>query len=312
MDGAEEVHKKTIKISVLSGKGGTGKTTVALLLAMAFARKGKKSLYVDADVEEPNGAIFLKPDFKAEGALIEDYNEPVPVVNESICTYCGECAQACVFKAIVVVPQTKKWLFFEDLCHSCGVCWEICPEKGALSTREHKRGIIRFSPKTLVENLSFSDGILNVGEATGTTLIKNLIEKSSDLSDVEVTVIDSPPGTSCPVVQVIEASDVVLLTGEPTPFGLEDLKLAWETVENIRKTGTASPLVVASINKETGMFPEMEKFLKEYGIPIVLSLPYSEELAQKYSQENLVGAFELFRDRLSQAASEILKIAGAE
>ncbi len=233
----------------------------------------------------------------------------MPIVKEDICTYCGDCAQACIFKAIVVVPQTKKWLFFEDLCHSCGVCWEVCPVEGALGTRPHKRGVIRYSPKTVIENLGFMDGILNVGEATGTTLIRTLIEKSESTPQKwDITVIDSPPGTSCPVVQVIEKSDVVLLAGEPTPFGLEDLKLALEAVENLKKTGTASPVVVAGINKDTGKFPQMREFLEEKNIPIVLSIPYSEDLAGKYSRGVLMEAYQLFEKELKEGADKLLDL----
>ena len=45
-------------ISVASGKGGTGKTTVATNLALSIPADVQ---FVDCDVEEPNAHLFLHP-----------------------------------------------------------------------------------------------------------------------------------------------------------------------------------------------------------------------------------------------------------
>ena len=100
-------------ISVASGKGGTGKTLVATSLALSLKDKQKIQL-LDCDVEEPNDHIFLKPDIKEREAV----NILVPQVNEDICTYCGRCAQVCVYHAIAVLPRNV--LVFPHLCHGCG------------------------------------------------------------------------------------------------------------------------------------------------------------------------------------------------
>ena len=119
-------------ISVASGKGGTGKTTVATNLARSI---GSNVQLLDCDVEEPNAHLFINPLFKAS----ETVSTPVPEVNEDKCTYCGKCAEICQFKAIAVVNENV--LVFEELCHSCSGCWEICPE-GAIQESGRELGII--------------------------------------------------------------------------------------------------------------------------------------------------------------------------
>jgi MinD superfamily P-loop ATPase len=98
-----------MKIAIVSGKCGTGKTTIATNLAKLI----NNSFYVDMDVEEPNGGLFLKPEIVNE----ENYNVMIPEINEDKCTYCGLCANNCAFNALSIIKSIKKTLFFEDLCH---------------------------------------------------------------------------------------------------------------------------------------------------------------------------------------------------
>jgi len=107
-------------ISVASGKGGTGKTTVATNLALSVDENVQ---FLDCDVEAPNASIFLKPDLTERKPV----HFPLPKLIKERCTYCGLCSKVCEWNAIAVV--NKKWLFFPQLCHGCSACWHLCPEK---------------------------------------------------------------------------------------------------------------------------------------------------------------------------------------
>ncbi len=251
-------------ITVASGKGGTGKTTVSVSLALAM----ENAVYVDADVEEPNGAIFLKP-------LIEKeipYTELIPEIHTDKCTFCGKCADACVYKAIVILKPLRKAMFFPQLCHSCGLCAYVCPVKDALIEVPKEKGEIRFGHS---EKLQFIEGILNLGEASATPLIRGM--KQYIPKDKNV-VIDAPPGTSCPVVEATEDSDFILLVTEPTPFGLNDLQL---TVSAVREMNI--PFGIA-INKAEEKSTLIEDYAEREQIPILGKIPFERKIAEQYSK----------------------------
>ncbi len=252
-------------ITVASGKGGTGKTTVAVSLALSI----DNAMYVDADVEEPNGVLFLRPEIEKEIV----YTEPVPQINTDLCTFCGKCADACVYKAIVILKPLKKAMFFPELCHSCGLCVYVCPVEGALPEVPKEKGKIRFGKSGKVK---FAEGILNVGEASATPLIRG-IKKYLPRNDT-VVVIDAPPGTSCPVVEATEDSDFVLLVAEPTPFGLNDLSLTVSLLKEMDK-----PLGIV-INKWQEGNTIIEEYASKEGIPVLGKIPFSRKIAEKYSE----------------------------
>jgi MinD superfamily P-loop ATPase len=252
-------------IAVTSGKGGTGKTLVSTALSLCAG----KCTYVDLDVEEPNGFIFLGPDIREETR----YTVPVPEINKNRCTFCGACAKACVYNALAVIPSLKKAMFFPELCHSCGVCGYVCPEDGALI--EIERGIGKIRTGT-AGDIRCIEGRLNVGQPSGVPLIGGIIENYLDRGGLIFA--DSPPGTSCPVVECLKDSDYVILVTEPTPFGLNDLKL---TVELVKALGKKAGIIV---NKETGMDVGIDDFAREADIPILLKIPYSMAVQEAYSR----------------------------
>jgi MinD superfamily P-loop ATPase len=201
-------------ITMASGKGGTGKTTVAVNLAWFLQYAGQKVQYLDCDVEEPNGHIFLKPSMISTAAS----KVMVPVVDQGKCTSCGECGAKCQFHAIVNLPGDT--LIFPGLCHGCGLCSAVCPT-GAISEGTRDIGIIEKGKG--VRDIEFVHGILNVGEAMSVPLIKKV---KMEQKDQFIHIVDAPPGTSCPVVAALNGSDAVIMVTEPTPFGLHDLRIA--------------------------------------------------------------------------------------
>ena len=251
-------------ISVASGKGGTGKTLVATSLALALKDKCRVQL-LDCDVEEPNDHIFLKPVITSSQAVCI----PVPSVDEAKCTYCGRCAEVCAYHAIVVLGEHV--LTFPQLCHGCGACSYLCPE-GAISEEPREMGTVEYGQS---DGIAFVQGRLTVGEAMAPPIIRKVKAKADNNS---VVIIDTSPGTSCPVVQSIKDSDFCLLVTEPTPFGLNDLVLAVETVRELNV-----PCGVV-INRAGLGDARVEEYCRKENIPILLTIPLDTKIARLYSR----------------------------
>jgi MinD superfamily P-loop ATPase len=251
-------------ISVASGKGGTGKTLVATNLALSLKDIHNVQL-LDCDVEEPNDHIFMKPDITRSEAV----SIPVPKVDEGKCTYCGKCAEVCAYHAIAVLGEYV--LTFAELCHGCGACSYLCPEK-AISETPHEIGIIETGG---AGSIAFGHGKLSIGQAMAPPVIrkvKELIDKDS------VVIIDASPGTSCPVVEAIKDSDFCLLVTEPTPFGLNDLMLAVETVRHLQ-----IPCGIV-LNRAGVGDARVEEYCRKENIPILLTIPLDTSIASFYSR----------------------------
>ncbi len=274
-------------VAIASGKGGTGKTTVATNLARVCAAAGRAAQYLDCDVEEPNGHIFLKPHIER----CEDVTVEVPEVDMGKCTACGRCGQICQYSAIVCLQD--KVLTFESLCHSCGGCWRVCPS-GAIRQKALRIGQIETGR---VETLGFVSGRLDIGHVRTPTLIGR-VKKHIDPD--ALAIVDVPPGTSCPVVAALKGVDFVLLVTEPTPFGLNDLKLA---VELVREMG--SPFAVV-INRDGIGNDETQVYCAAEKIDIVARLPDDRRIAQAYSSGYMiVDAIGEYADHFKQLAAAI-------
>lgn len=251
-------------IAVASGKGGTGKTLVATSLALSIKTKMQVQL-LDCDVEEPNDHLFLKPTITSS----EPVCIPVPRVNYDRCTFCGECARVCAYKAIAVFP--KGVLIFDQLCHGCGACSYLCAQS-AIVEEDREVGVIEHGS---AEGMEFIQGKLTVGEAMPTPVIRRVKKK---INRDKIAILDVAPGTSCPVVESVRGSDYCLLVTEPTPFGLYDLKLA---VETVRKLGIPFGVIV-------NRYSEGESLVHEYcrreRIAVLLDIPLDLEIARLYAR----------------------------
>lgn len=264
-----------MRIVVASGKGGTGKTTIATSLALVAAQRGGVR-FLDCDVEAPNAGLFLNP-------TIEDSLEVgllVPEVDPDRCTYCGTCAEVCQFHAIAVVGH--KTLVFPELCHGCGSCTLMCPEK-AIRERLDVLGVLQGGPAAA--GIHFAQGVMNVGEPMAVPIIRQLKKWEALPTDL-LEIRDAPPGASCPVVETLRGADYALLVTEPTPFGLHDLQ---QVVQVVRELGIPAGVI---INRDGIGDQAVETYCREVGLPVMMRIPVERSIAEAIaSGQLLVQAF---------------------
>jgi MinD superfamily P-loop ATPase len=294
-----------MRIAVASGKGGTGKTTIAVNLALSIAtsscaERPADVKFLDCDVEEPNAAIFLKPTLEHE----QDVGLMTPEVDLDLCTYCGRCGEVCAYHAIAVLGEQV--LVFPQLCHGCGSCTTNCPE-GAIREVLRPTGTVSWGsiPET---DIFFGQGEMNVGEAMATPIIREMKHRFITDEDQEVVILDAPPGNACPVVETLRGVDFALLVTEPTPFGLHDLRLAVElaTVELNLPVGVA-------INRDGIGDTGVERFCEEAGIPILMRIPMDRRIAEAYADGiTLIRAQPDYRDAFAALYRQISQIVTAE
>jgi MinD superfamily P-loop ATPase len=258
-----------MKVAIASGKGGTGKTTVAVNLAYAVSQNGQSVAYLDCDVEEPNGHIFMKPQVTNSIPI----GNLVPQIDDLKCVHCGMCGEICQYSAIVCIGE--KVLTYPSLCHACGGCTLVCPTK-AISETLREMGQLETGQAGKV---AFVQGCLNIGEAMSPPLIKAV---KAAAPNVDLVIIDSPPGTSCPVIESVRDADMVLLVTEPTPFGLHDLKLAVEMIRALQL-----PFGVV-INRADVGDRETHAYCQANDIKIMAEIPDDRRIAEAYSRGEMI------------------------
>ena len=276
-----------MRIAVLSGKGGTGKTLVSVNLAAA----SKESTYIDCDVEEPNGHLFFKP----EGVREEEISVKIPKVDEELCNGCRKCVDFCNFNALAYIKN--KLIVFDDVCHSCGGCILVCPES-ALTEKAKVIGKIR---KGVSGEVAVWTGVLNTGEATGIPIIKKLLNVDNPQGD-QLIFIDCPPGSACIVMESIKDADYCVLVAEPTLFGVHNLNMVYELVKLFNK-----PFGVV-LNKCLDEENPAEKFCFENNIMILGRIPFDNELGTLNSNAEIaVNKNEKYRELFSSMLNTVTK-----
>jgi len=288
LDREEMLNNDGLILTVTAGKGGTGKTTVATALALSL-KDNYPVQFLDLDVEEPNAHILLKPEITEREPVYVKH----PQVDEERCDYCGECARRCEFNAIAVIG--KRIIFYDELCHGCGLCHWVCP-KSAISEYDVEMGVVE---RGTAQGFEYLQGQLTVGEPLATPIIQRLKEK---IDPKKVAILDSPPGTGCPVIEAMQGSDFVLLVTEPTPFGLHDLKL---TVDVAKTLGLKMGVV---INRDGVGDRGVEDYCREEDLPILLRIPMDRRIAQLYSNGvPFVSEMPEWKEQFIQLYKEVLK-----
>jgi len=301
-------------IAVASGKGGTGKTMVATSLALSITTNGQDSMappersavpapfqpgpgkgvmFLDCDVEEPNAALFLKPRLNHH----EEVGILIPEVNHDRCTYCGRCAEVCVWHAIAVVG--RKVLVFPELCHGCGSCTLNCPENAIYEVLNVMGSLASGAAGTI----DFGQGTMDVGQAMAVPIIRQLKERNLGETEDRAVILDAQPGTSCPVVETMRDADFVLMVTEPTPFGLHDLRLAVDVAR-----GELGLPVGVVVNRDGVGDSGIDAYCAAEDIPILMRIPLDRRIAEVLSDgQALVEALPEYRPRFRQLYERIVQ-----
>jgi len=275
-----------MRIAIASGKGGTGKTTVATNMAAVLAERGRSVTYIDCDVEEPNGRLFLTPDVEAEVSV----GVPVPCIDQQRCTFCGQCSEICRFKALVVTPN--RVLHFPELCRGCGACLIVCPEQ-AISESTRTIGTVTTGRRG---SLGVVEGRLNVGEMQTPPLIRRTKESAGR----DIVIVDSPPGTSCAAMEAVRDADFVLLVAESTPFGAHDMALAMDMLRELHL-----PHGVV-INRDGTGNNEVRDICGRRGVDILATVPDQRRIAELCARgELLVNHLPEYKERFVQLFDRI-------
>ena len=272
--------------SVASGKGGTGKTTVAVNLALSL----NNVQLLDCDVEEPNCHIFIKPVFEHKNTVFI----PIPCIDQTKCDECGRCQEVCVYNAVAIV--NKKVLIFPELCHGCGSCAYFCPND-AIKEENKEIGVVEIGRKG---DIQFIHGKLNIGKMMAPPVIR---EVKKHINKKKTVIIDVPPGTSCPVITAIKDTDFVILVTEPTPFGLNDLSLA---VEVVRKLGIPFGVI---INRSDLGNKKTDEYCTGENIPVLMRIPFSKKIAGIYSRgDSIIEMLPEYREKFQRLFAKIKKV----
>ena len=249
------------QLVILSGKGGTGKTTVA----SSFIKLLNAKLYADCDVDAPNLHLLYKGDLVKE---TDFYGLKKATIHEDICVKCGTCKTKCRFNAIEEndgVYSVNKYN-----CEGCGVCEYVCP-CNAITLDESKAGDLRLFEKS---DRVFSTAELKMGSGTSGKLVTEVKKQLINNKKTDgVAIIDGSPGIGCPVIATLSGADAVLIVTEPSMSGIRDLERIVNTANGF------GVKVFVTINK-CDINPENTQkiidFLKERNIEFVGKIPYDK------------------------------------
>jgi len=267
------------KIAVTGGKGGTGKSTVAVFLANEYIKKGKKVILVDCDVECPNDYLLIGE--KLTNPVKKVYGE-FPVLDKKKCKKCGLCIKTCRQNAIFQSPG-KYPVFIRDLCSGCGACWLVCPNK-AIKIKQEKIGEI-FVDK-IKSNFYLITGTTRPAlEETGPVVAKTkeFALKFAKQKGADFVLFDTAAGTHCPVISALLNCDLAYCVTEPTPMGAYDLGLILDLCKKLKV-----PTKIILNQADLGDKKKIQPVIKKFGVEVTKEISYSKKIVNLYSKGQLL------------------------
>jgi len=270
------VSGKTKIICVTGGKGGTGKTLIAVNLSIMFKNRGFKVLLVDGDVENPNTYLLLNGKLKDKREVLYF----LPKIIEDKCNKCGLCAENCATHALLHINDAVP-IPISTVCSGCKLCYKICPTNAI----EADSKVIGWIYTSSAFNIDLFLGELKPSEARSAVIVKSLMEKlhelfKTDQNKYDVVILDTAPGAHCDVEELINQADLVIPVTEPTRFGKLDLLRIIELINILKKDYKV-------IVNRSSLLGYKEKFLKELeenNIEVLGDIPLDEEIVKSYCQ----------------------------
>jgi MinD superfamily P-loop ATPase len=261
------------EIVIVSGKGGTGKTSLTAGFALLG---GKDVLLADCDVDAADMHLLVQPDFREKRDF---YSGERAQINEDGCTACGECSEVCRFDAIWI----RDGIYGIDAfrCEGCGYCARVCPS-GAITNHDLLAGewfISTIKTGSKMVHARLGVGAENSGKLV--TRVKNEARRIAREQTKKWVLIDGSPGIGCPVISSLSGADLALMVTEPTVSGFHDLKRLNELVKNF-KIPSACIINKSDINEE--LSSRIIDFLKSENIYHLSNLPYDESFTDAMSQ----------------------------
>lgn len=257
------------EIVVISGKGGTGKTSVTA----SFAYLGGEDVVVaDCDVDAADMHLLLKPNF----AKSENFFSGVAAhISPYKCNNCGICANVCRFDAIPVIDDQYTVSTLD--CEGCGYCAKVCPER-AIEMIEQNVGNWYVSNTRL--NNTMVHARLGIGAENSGKLVakvKNEAKEIANRNNKDFIIIDGSPGVGCPVVSSLSGAHFAVLVTEPSVSGIHDFKRVYELV---KKFNIKAGCIINKADINTHVTNEILAFLKSESIEHIASLPYDDNFTK--------------------------------
>lgn len=268
------------QLLVLSGKGGTGKTTVA----SAFIKLSGAKVYGDCDVDAPNLHLIRGKEYSSVKNS-DYYAMPKAVINGELCTGCGICREKCRFNAIEYVTGdncTKHMEVNLPACEGCGLCEVLCPS-GAVTLKPAVAGKLSLYEKP---DEIFSTAQLKIGSGTSGKLVaavkKQMIDKYRESAlESRLSIVDGSPGIGCPVISSLSGVDMVLIVAEPSMSGISDMRRILKTAGVF---GTKAVVCVNKFNINEERTNSIIDFCEKHRIPFVGKIPFDSEAVKAVNE----------------------------
>lgn len=265
------------ELVVISGKGGTGKTSITASFAM-FG--GKDVIAADCDVDAADMHMLLQPDF----AEVHDfYSGELAVIDPDKCTLCGICEDVCRFDAIEQNSET----FFTDRinCEGCGYCSQVCPDDAIEMVEQNVGNWYISNIKNGSKMVHARLGVAAENSGKLVAKVKNVARDIAKNNGKKYVLVDGSPGIGCPVISSLTGADFVVIITEPTVSGIHDLKRVHSLVKNFR-IPCSTIINKKDINPERTK--EIEEYLMEENITCLAGIPYDENFTKSMIQAQTI------------------------
>ena len=265
------------EIVIISGKGGTGKTSFAA--SFAYLEK-ENAVIADCDVDAANMHLLLDADFRYR----EDfYSGEVAVIDEEACMNCGDCKEVCRFDAITVIDDQHR--VDPIACEGCWYCSRICPVE-AIDMKTQKIGDFYLSTTKAGSDLVHAKlGFAAENSGKLVTKVKTEAKKLALANKKEFLIVDGSPGVGCPVISSLSGADLAVLVTEATVSGLHDLKRVYTLVKSFNLKAAC---IINKYDLNAEVTNEIEAFLQEEHIALAAKVAYDETFAKALSQAKTI------------------------